>query len=156
MLDPSGYDAGKKAVGRKRHILPDTHGLLLGVLIHPASVQAVLGDSEAASLRESRNGAEALPTQARRQFPFIERVIGNAGYQGPKMLATVPKTGPWTLEIVRRCDKHRFVVPPKRWIFKRRLAWIGRHGRLARDYERHMRIATAYVRLAMIRLMRRR
>ena len=94
--------------------------------------------------------------QARRQFPFLERVIGDAGYQGPKMLAAVQRTGPWQLEIVRRCDKHQFVVLPKRWIVERTLAWISHHRRLARDYERHVRIAAAFVRLAMIRIMLRR
>lgn len=72
------------------------------------------------------------------------------------MLAVVQRTGPWTLEIVRRCDKHHFVVLPKRWIVERTLAWISHNRRLARDYERHVRIAAAFVRLAMIRLMLRR
>ena len=130
-------------VGRKRHILTDTMGLLLGVIVHPANVQ-------------DRDGAEALLREARRTFPFVERVIGDAGYQGPKMRAAVARTGTWTLEIIRRCDRHRFVVLPKRWIVERTLAWISRCRRLARDYERHTRTAAAFVRLAMIRLMLRR
>src|SRR5215210_6570269 len=142
-LDPSGYDAGKKVVGRKRHVLTDTLGLLLAVHVHPASVQ-------------DRDGAEALLREARRSFPFIERVIGDAGYQGRKMEAAVARTGPWELQIVRRCDCHRFVVLPKRWIVERTLAWISRCRRLARDYERHARKAAAFARLAMIRLMLRR
>ena len=77
-------------------------------------------------------------------------------YQGPKMAAIVASTGAWTLETVRRCDRHRFVVLPKRWIVERTLAWISRCRRLARDYERHARKAAAFVRLAMIRLMLRR
>ncbi len=130
-------------VGRKRHVLTDTMGLLLGVVVHPASVQ-------------DRDGAETLLREARRTFPFVERVIGDAGYQGPKMEAAVARTGTWTLEIVRRCDRHRFVVLPKRWIVERTLAWISRSRRLARDYERHARTAAAFVRIAMIRLMLRR
>ena len=130
-------------LGRKRHILTDTLGLLLAVVVHPASVQ-------------DRDGAESVLREARRLFPFLERVIADAGYQGPKMRATVARTGRWTLEIVRRCDQHRFVVLPKRWIAERTLAWISRNRRLARDYERHARKAAAFVRLAMIRLMLRR
>ncbi len=130
-------------VGRKRHVLTDTMGLLLAVIVHPASVQ-------------DRDGAETLLREARRTFPFVERVIGDAGYQGPKMEAAVARSGTWTLEIVRRCDRHRFVVLPKRWIVERTLAWISRCRRLARDYERHARTAAAFVRLAMIRLMLRR
>jgi transposase len=115
-------------VGRKRHVLTDTLGLLLAVDVHPASVQ-------------DRDGAEALLRQARRSFPFVERIIGDAGYQGRKMEAAVARTGTWELQIVRRCDRHRFVVLPKRWIVERTLAWISRCRRLARDYERHARKA---------------
>jgi transposase len=142
-LDPSGYDAGKKVLGRKRHILTDTLGLLLAVSVHPASMQ-------------DRDGAEALLREARRSFPFLERIIADAGDQGRKMEAVMARTGTWVLEIVRRCDQHRFVVLPKRWIVERTLAWISRCRRLARDYERHARKAAAFVRLAMIRLMLRR
>ena len=130
-------------VGRKRHVLTDTLGLLLAVNVHPASVQ-------------DRDGAEALLREARRSFPFVERIIGDAGYQGQKMEAAVARTGFWELQIVRRCDRHRFVVLPKRWIVERTLAWISRCRRLARDYKRHARKAATFVRLAMIRLMLRR
>ncbi len=92
--------------------------------------------------------------EARRSFPFIERIIADAGRR--KMEAVVARTGRWELQIVRRCDRHRFVVLPKRWIVERTLAWISRCRRLARDYERHTRKAAAFVRLAMIRLMLRR
>jgi transposase len=77
--------------------------MLLAVIVHPASVQ-------------DRDGAEPLLRQARRLFPFVERIIGDAGYQGPKMAAAVARTGTWKMEIVRRCDRHRFEVLPKRWI----------------------------------------
>lgn len=130
-------------VGRKRHVLTDTLGLLLAVAVHPASVQ-------------DRDGAEIVLREARRSFPFVERLVADAGYQGRKMEAAVARTGTWALEIVRRCDRHRFVVLPKRWIVERTLAWISRNRRLARDYERHARKAAAFVRLAMIRLMLRR
>jgi len=142
-LDPSGYDAGKKTLGRKRHILTDTLGLLLGVVVLPADIQ-------------DRDGAEPLLRQARRQFPFIARIIGDAGYQGPKMAAAVQRTGPWEMQIIRRCDQRRFVVLPKRWIVERTIGWISHHRRLARDFERHVRCAAAFVRLAMIQIMMRR
>ena len=88
-------------LGRKRHIVTDTLGLLLAVAVHPASVQ-------------DRDGAEALLREARRSFPFLERIIADAGYQGRKMEAVVARTGSWVLAIVHRCDRHRFVVLPKR------------------------------------------
>ena len=130
-------------LGRKRHILTDTLGLLLAVSVHPANVQ-------------DRDGAEALLREARRSFPFLERIIADAGYQGRRVSDVVARTGTWVLQIVRRCDRHRFVVLPKRWIVERTLAWISRCRRLARDYERHARKAAAFVRLAMFSLMLRR
>ena len=117
--------------------------MLLGVVVHPANVQ-------------DRDGAEPVLRQVRRLFPFIERVIGDASYQGPRMRAVMARTGTWTLEIIRRCDKHRFVVLPKRWIVERTIGWVSRNRRLARNFERHCRIAAAFVRLAMIRIMLRR
>jgi transposase len=113
------------------------------VIVHPADIQ-------------DRDGAVELLRRTRRLFPFIKRIIGDAGYQGPKMAASVARTGRWKLEIVRRCDRHRFVILPKRWIVERSLAWISRNRRLARDYERHTRTVSAFVRLASIRLMLRR
>ena len=85
--------------------------MLLAVVVHPANVQ-------------DRDGAEPLLRKARKMFPFVERIIGDAGYQGPKMAAAVARTGPWKIEIVRRCDKHKFVVLPKRWIVERTIGWM--------------------------------
>ena len=130
-------------LGRKRHVLVDTLGLLLNVDAHPAQVQ-------------DRDGAETLLRQARRRFPFIERLVGDGGYQGPRMAALVARTGSWKLEIVKRSDPHRFVVLPRRWIVERTLAWISRNPRLCRDCERHTRKTDACVRLAVIRIMLRR
>jgi putative transposase len=104
-------------------------------------------DVHAANIQD-RDGAETLLRQARRRFPFIERIIGDGGYQGPKMAALVARTGAWTLEIVKRSDQHRFTVLPKRWIVERTLAWISRNRRLLRDYERHTRKTAAFICLA--------
>jgi transposase len=142
-LDPQGFDAGKKITGRKRHILVDTLGLLLSVVVHPANVQ-------------DRDGAGDLLRTVRRSFPFIERIFADAGYQGPRMAKLVARTGSWTLQIVKRSDAHRFVVLPKRWIVERTFAWISRNRRLARDFERYNRTVIAFFRLAMIRIMLRK
>ena len=145
MLDPSGFDAGKKIKGRKRHILVDTLGLLLNVAVHPASIQ----DRDGAAL--------VLDKRTRRLFPFIERIYADGGYQGPRVRAAAAKTGNWKIEIVKRSDKAKgFVVLPKRWVVERTLAWISRNRRLARDFERYARTAAAFIRLAMIRIMLRR
>ena len=142
-LDPKGYDAGKKVTGRKRHILVDTLGLLLGVSVLPANVQ-------------DRDGGRDLLREARRRFPFVERIFADAGYQGPKMAKAVARAGCWKIEIVNRSDLHRFVVLPKRWIVERSFAWISRNRRLMRDFERYAATVAAFVHLAMIRLMLKR
>jgi hypothetical protein len=72
-LDPSGYDAGKKVTGRKRHILVDTLGLMLNVAVHSADIQ-------------DRDGApRVLDTRTRRFFPFIEHIFADGGYQGSQL-----------------------------------------------------------------------
>jgi transposase len=105
---------------------------------------------------QDRDGAVELLRRSRGRFPFIECIFADGGYQGPKMTAAVARTGAWKLEIVKRTDPHRFVVLPRRWVVERTFAWISRHRRLARDFERHARTVAAFVRLAMIRIMLRR
>src|SRR5215470_3030378 len=143
-LDPQGFDAGKKVTGRKRHILVDTLGLLLNVVVHPANLQ----DRDGVGL--------VLDQRTRRLFPFVERIFADAGYQGPRVAQAAASTGHWVVEIVKRNELHKFVVLPKRWIVERTLAWISHNRRLARDFERYARSVAALVRLAMIRLMLRR
>jgi transposase len=106
LLDPSGYDAGKKIKGRKRHILVDTLGLLLSVVVHPADIQ-------------DRDGAFQLLRRARRMFPFIERIFADGGYAGQKMALVAWRTGTWRVQIVKRSDAAGFQVLPKRWIVER-------------------------------------
>src|SRR6202007_1615308 len=87
-LDPQGFDAGKKVTGRKRHILVDTLGLLLNVVVHPADIQ-------------DRDGARlVLDRRTRRLFPFIECVFADSGYNAAKTARAVARTGTWKLEIV--------------------------------------------------------
>jgi transposase len=143
-IDPSGYDAGKKVKGKKRHILVDTLGLPLNVVVHPANIQ-------------DRDGGLLVLKAVRRLFPFIERIFADGGYQGEATAAAVRALGPWQLEIVKRSDHAvGFEVLPQRWIVERTFAWLGRCRRLAKDYENRTRFAVAYIHLAMIRLMLRR
>ena len=123
-------------------MLVDTLGLLLTVVVHPNNVQ-------------DRDGARLVLQQARRRFPFIETIFADAGCQGPKSTGAVSATG-WRLTIVKRTNAHEFVVPPKRWIVDRTLAWISRNRRLMRDFERYARTVAAFVRVAMISIMLKR
>src|SRR4029077_3315039 len=105
-LDPQGFDAGKKVIGRKRHILVDTLGLLLNVAVHSADIQ-------------DRDGAAfVLNTSTRALFPFIERIFADGGYQGPRAAEAAAATGKWIIEIVKRNELHKLVVLPNRWIVR--------------------------------------
>ena len=138
-----GYDAGKKVQGRKRHIAVDTIGLLLTVLITAASVQ-------------DRDAAKPLLWNLRKAFPSVRLAWADGGYAGK--LVTWAKTAlKLTVEIVRRPDDlHTFQVLPRRWVVERTLAWITRHRRTVRDYERLPAHHETYVYWSMIMVMTRR
>jgi transposase len=138
-----GYDAGKKINGRKRHIAVDTLGLLLCVLVTAASVQ-------------DRDGARPLLDHLAATFRRIQLIWADGGYAGK--LVDWARTGlKIVLQIVKRCDTAAgFVVLPRRWVVERTLAWIARHRRCVRDYERLPAHHEAMVRWSMIRITSRR
>jgi len=138
-----GYDAGKKVQGRKRHIAVDVLGLLLTVLITAASVQ-------------DRDAAKPLLWNLRKAFPLVKLAWADGGYAGK--LVTWAKTAlKLTLQIVNRPgDLHTFQVLPRRWVVERTLAWITRHRRTVRDYERLPAHHETYIYWSMIIVMTRR
>ena len=139
-----GHDAGKKVNGRKRHILTDTLGLLLLIIVHAADVQ-------------DRDGAPDLFKAARRRFPWMRHVFADGGYAGDKLREAIKGHGDWTIEIIKRSDAARgFEVLPRRWVVERTFAWLGRCRRLAKDWERSIESSTAWALLASIRLTTRR
>jgi transposase len=144
-IDPSGYDAGKKVTGKKRHILVDTLGLLLHAIVHPADVQ-------------DRDGGVLLLSSLFGMYPFLAKLFADAGYQGPQFADAVAKCLPHlAVEIVKRSDQAKgFVVLPMRWVVERTLAWLNRCRRLAKDFENLSRNALAFLQLASIRLMLRK
>src|SRR4051812_11338546 len=87
----SGYDAGKKVKGRKRHIVTDTLGLMLFVLVHGADVQ-------------DRDGAPALLKAIRHRFPWLRHIFADGGYAGDKLRAALQGQGVWSIEIIKRSD----------------------------------------------------
>lgn len=139
-----GYDAGKKVKGRKRHIITDTLGLMLFVLVHAADVQ-------------DRDGAPELLKAIRSRFPWLRHVFADGGYAGEKLRNALKDHGVWTIEIIRRSDTAKgFEVLPRRWVVERTFAWLGRCRRLAKDWERSIESATAWTLIASIRLLSRR
>jgi transposase len=138
-----GYDAGKKINGTKRHIAVDTGGLLLAVLVTAASVQ-------------DRDAARPLLWNLRRAFPSITLAWADGGYAG-KLVTWAAARLKLTLQIVKRPDDlHTFKVLPRRWVVERTLAWITRHRRTVRDYERLPARHETYVHWSMIMVMTRR
>jgi transposase len=143
-IDPIGYDAAKKVKGKKRHIIVDTLGLMLGLDVTPADVQ-------------DRDGFLPLLKSVRRMFVFLERLFADGAYSGTKTAAAAKRTGKVVLEIAHRSDTaNGFVVVAKRWIVERTFGWLGRCRRLAKDVENLTRTQLALVQLAVIRLMTRR
>jgi transposase len=138
-----GYDAGKKINGRKRHIAVDAIGLLLTVLITAASLQ-------------DRDAAKPLLWNLKKAFPTIRLTWADGIYAG-KLVTWATTALNLTLQIVRRPDDlHTFQVLPRRWVVERTLAWITRHRRTVRDYERLTEHHETIVYWAMIITMSRR
>ncbi|MGH8967582.1 MAG: IS5 family transposase, partial [Actinomycetes bacterium] len=138
-----GYDAGKKINGRKRHIVTDTLGLLVVVLVTSAALQ-------------DRDGGRLVLGRAKMTMPSIVLVWADGGYAG-KLLAFAQHHLRIVVEIVKRTDKRpRFEVLPRRWVIERTNSWLMRTRRLARDYERLPEHSEAMVKWTMIGLMTRR
>ena len=138
-----GFDAGKKVNGRKRHVVVDTIGLLVVVLVTAASVQ-------------DRDGGRLVLDKARMAMPSIVLVWADGGYAG-RCVEFARRMLRITLHIVRKPEGQRtFEVLPRRWVVERTLSWLVRCRRLDRDYERLPSHAEAMVKWAMIGLMTRR
>jgi len=154
-----GYDGGKKVKGRKRHILVDTQGLLLKVLVHTANIQ-------------DRDGAQLLLADLPQRFPRLSHLWADAGYRG-KCVTWVQETLGWSMEIVKHWWTGRtgfwvgpgqeppvipagFVPLPRRWVVERTFAWLTTNRRLVVEYDALPSSSEARVYLAMIRLMTKR
>ena len=126
--------------------------------MHAADIQAPLGDSEAALLRESRDGGVLLMATLFGLHPFLRELYADGGYQGPQFQAGLTRVMRQVeAEIVKRSDAVKgFAIVPKRWIVERMIAWLNRCRRLAKDWECLNRKALAFLRLASIRLMLRK
>ncbi len=141
---PRGFDAGKKVKGRKRHILTDTTGLLVGATVHEASVQ-------------DRDGAALLLASVVSTHPWLRHVFADAAYSGDKLAGALARLGTWTIEIVRRLEAvGGFQLLKRRWVVERTLAWLNRNRRLAKDFEASVASAVAWILIASVKLLTRR
>jgi putative transposase len=140
---PRGYDAGKKVKGRKRHIMVDTLGLVLAVVVHTANLQ-------------DRDGAKLVFMRILGQFPRLSLIWADGGYAG-KLVEWVHSFGSWIFDIVKRPDDAKgFVLLKRRWVVERTFAWLSFFRRLSKDFEEHTETSETVVRLSMIHLMVRR
>jgi len=129
--------------GRKRHIVVDTMGLLLAVIVHPADIQ-------------DRDGAKLVLSKLMGRFPRLRLIWADAAYAGA-LVEWAQLVGGWVLEIVKRPkDSHTFEVLARRWVVERTFGWLGRSRRLSKDYEELPISSEAWIHIAMIHLMLRR
>lgn len=139
-----GFDAGKKISGRKRHIVVDTLGLMVGLVIHSAGIQ-------------DRDGAPDVLKIILKRWPWLRHIFADGGYAGPKLRGRLEKVGKFTLEIVKRSDQaNGFEALPRRWVVERTFAWLGRCRRLAKDFEKTIASSEAWIYIANIRFLTRR
>jgi putative transposase len=142
--DERGYDAGKKQLGRKRHLAVDTLGWVWAVAVHAASVQ-------------DQDGA---PRVLRKLEPLCRRlkvVFADSAYGRSGLPAWTRQTFGWILQtVLRPVGVKGFVILPKRWIVERTFAWLAIARRFSKDYERLPETTETLIYIRMIHLMSRR
>jgi putative transposase len=142
-----GYDGGKKLLGRKRHIIVDSMGLLLAVLV------------TAANFDDGTHARHVLARLTAEQCIRLEAVRGDAKYRNHSLNAWLEgdeRTGTYVVEVVERpAGSVGFVKVAKRWVVERTFAWIGRSRRNSRDYERLESSSEAMIMIGSIHRMLR-
>ena len=130
-------------MGRKRHLLVDTLGLMIALTVTTAAVQ-------------DRDGLKKLLRTFGVHRKKLRKVWVDGGYRG-KVIEWVKQRFRYHLEVVLRTDDVKgFIVLPKWWTVERTFAWLNNHRRLSKDYERFTKTSEAMIQIAMIRLMLRR
>jgi putative transposase len=137
--EDKGFDAGKKIKGIKRHIIVDTLGLVLAVVIQGASVQ-------------DRDGAIPVISKLFEGWNQIIKIFADSGYRG-QLIEKVKTQFKIEFEIIKRNELHTFKILPKRWIVERTFSWIDTNRRNSKNYERLNNTCVAMVHLSAIRIM---
>ena len=137
-----GRDNAKNVDGRKRHIVVDSLGLLLALLVTGADVD------DAAAAAELFTRLDGQPMSK------VGRMFADNKYHNNALYAWVAENADWELEIVRRPkEAEGWVLLPIRWTVERTFAWLGKCRRLSKDREKSVQSSEAFIRLAMIHMM---
>lgn len=138
-----GYDAGKKIVGRKRHIAVDTDGRLLLVQLTTADI------SDSA-------GGQMILDAIRKRWPWVKHLFADGAYDRLQLMDKATFLD-FTVEIIRRSETAKgFEILPRRWVVEQTFGWMIRWRRLVKDYEQRIDVAEAMIHIAMGSLMLRR
>jgi putative transposase len=139
-----GYDAGKRINGRKRHIVVDTVGNLLDVVVHAAGIQ-------------DYHGARPTLLKLTETVSTLKKIWADGIYKKDGLVDWVRETLDIVLEVVERPpDQVGFQVLPRRWVVERTFAWLGRYRRLSKDYERCTKSSEGVIYIASIHTLLRR
>lgn len=139
-----GYDAGKKVTGRKRHIVVDTLGLILAIVVHSASMQ-------------DQDGARRVLSMLKENYRRLKVVFADSAYKRQGLPSWLHETYNIVLQaVLRPVGIKGFVILPKRWVVERTFAWIGRCRRNSKDYETNPDSSVAMIQISMIAIMLKR
>jgi putative transposase len=142
-----GFDGGKKTKGRKRHLMVDTLGLVIMVVVTAAHI------SDQAGARLLFHRLAVVPERIAR----LVRIWVDGTYEGVDFMRWTMDTYRWILETIKRSEAAKgFVLLPKRWVVERTWGWLNWSRRLSKDYEVLPETSEAFIYVAMIRLMLRR
>jgi transposase len=141
-----GFDGGKKLDGRKRHIVVDSLGLLLAVVVTSGDVH------------DPQGGKACLEQMDSEQYPSLETVFGDGAYKKEGFPQSVEEWKPGCqLNVISRpANSEGFVKLPIRWVVERTNAWLTKNRRLCRSYEHTVASEVAFIKVAMISVMLRR
>jgi putative transposase len=133
---------GKKIVGRKRHVLVDTLGLIMALVVTPANIQ-------------DRDGAKQVLLEARSRWPRLRVIFADGGYAG-ELIRWVKRSCGWLLQTILRPEGATgFVLLPKRWVVERTFGWFAKYRRLSKDYETNVEMSETVIYAAMTHRMLR-
>ncbi len=142
-LHNNGYDGAKSVNGSKRHLLVDTLGLVLAVLVTSANVP-------------ERKGLSLLLQQTKHLLPRLHHLWLDRGYKGSNFTKQVLFYFGIVLDIVSRREQTSFGLQARRWVVERTFAWLGNYRRLVKDYETLTASSEAFIYLASCDLITRR